>query len=65
MAELTALKDIGRKSANVIMHVGGAEPEEILIDLHIIRVVNHIGITNASHGLKVEKDLMEIFPRKI
>ncbi|AWA30755.1 DNA lyase [Flavobacterium magnum] len=63
MAELTALKGIGRKSANVIMREAEADPEGIMADLHVLRVVPRLGISHAKTGDKMEKDLMEVLPR--
>ena len=65
MDELVALKGIGRKSANVIMRESGVEPEGIMVDLHVIRVANRLGIADADVGDKLEKQLMEILPKKL
>src|SRR5690606_29045506 len=62
MKELTALKGIGRKSANVIMREAGVPAEGIMVDLHVIRVANRLGISHAEVGDKLEKDLMKILP---
>jgi len=63
MKELTALKGIGRKSANVIMREGGVEAEGILVDLHVIRVAPRLGIATGKDATKIEKQLMEALPR--
>jgi endonuclease-3 len=66
MQELTALKGIGRKSANVIMREAGKNAEGIIADLHVIRVAPRIGIIKESKdGNKVEKELMQVLPKKI
>jgi endonuclease-3 len=66
MEALTALKGIGRKSANVIMGEAGIPPEGIIADLHVIRVAPRIGlIPETKDGIKVEKLLMEILPKSI
>ncbi|PKB17734.1 endonuclease III [Flavobacterium sp. 5] len=66
METLTALKGIGRKSANVIMREAGVPPEGIIADLHVIRVAPRIGlITESKDGNKVEKQLMQILPKTI
>lgn len=66
MTELTALKGIGRKSANVIMRESGSEPEGIIADLHVIRVAPRIGlITESKDGNKVEKQLIQVLPKDI
>jgi len=66
MQELTALKGIGRKSANVIIRETGNPTEGIIADLHVIRVAPRIGIIKESKdGNKVEKDLMQVLPKSI
>lgn len=66
MENLTALKGIGRKSANVIMREAGVPAEGIIADLHVIRVSPRIGlIPETQDGNKVEKLLMQILPKNI
>ncbi|WP_269236344.1 endonuclease III domain-containing protein [Flavobacterium flavigenum] len=63
---LTALKGLGRKSANVILRETGQPAEGIITDLHVIRVAPRIGIVKESKdGNKVEKQLMEVLPKKV
>ncbi|MBS7253728.1 endonuclease III domain-containing protein [Flavobacterium branchiicola] len=66
MQGLTALKGVGRKSANVILRETGKPAEGIIADLHVIRVAPRIGIIKESKdGNKVEKDLMQVLPKNI
>lgn len=66
MKKLTAIKGIGRKSANVILKEAGITLEGIMTDLHVIRVVPRIGIINPTKdGIKAEKELMAVLPREI
>ncbi|CAA9200368.1 endonuclease III domain-containing protein [Flavobacterium collinsii] len=66
MKELTALKGIGRKSANVILRETHQPAEGIIADLHVIRVAPRIGIIKESKdGNKIEKDLMQVLPKSI
>jgi endonuclease-3 len=66
MQDLTALKGIGRKSANVIMRETNAPAEGIIADLHVIRVAPRIGIIpEVNDGNKVEKLLMQALPKEI
>ena len=46
--ELTELPGIGRKSANVIIREAGGEPQGIIVDLHVLRVVT----AHWHHGRK-------------
>jgi endonuclease-3 len=66
LIDLTALKGIGRKSANVIMREMKVTAEGIIVDLHVIRVAPRIGLCEeAKDGNKVEKQLMQLLPKKI
>jgi len=61
---LTELPGIGRKSANVIIREAGGEPQGIFIDLHVLRVVPRLNITDEIKPEKMEKVLMEIIPQR-
>lgn len=66
MSSLTALKGIGRKSANVILREANLSSEGIIVDLHVLRVAPRIGlIPETKDGLKAEKQLMQILPKEI
>lgn len=66
MDGLTALKGIGRKSANVIMRESNVPVEGIIADLHVIRVAPRIGlIKETKDGIKAEKQLMQVLPKEI
>ena len=66
LTELTALKGIGRKSANVILREIKAPAEGIIADLHVIRVAPRIGLsTESKDGNKVEKQLMQLLPQSL
>lgn len=66
MEGLTALKGIGRKSANVIMREAKVPIAGIIADLHVLRVAPRIGlILETKDGLKAEKQLMQVLPKSI
>ena len=64
MEELVALKGIGRKSANVILREGGKEAEGIMVDLHVVRVAQRLGIATSADPKKIEQQMMEVIPQK-
>ena len=61
---LTELPGIGRKSANVIMREAGVPPEGVMVDLHVVRVAPRLGIASGTDATKIEKQLMQILPKK-
>jgi len=62
---LTELPGIGRKSANVIMREAGAPVEGVIVDLHVVRVAPRLGIATGTDPKKIEKQIMEVLPRKL
>lgn len=62
--EMTKLPGIGRKSANVIKHEAKANPEGVIVDLHVVRVAPRLGIVTVTNPEKIESQLMEIIPQK-
>ena len=61
---LTALKGIGSKSANVILREAGKPAEGVIVDLHVVRVAPRLGIATGADPKKIEKQIMEILPKK-
>lgn len=64
MEELVKIPGVARKSANVILNEGFNMAEGIVVDTHVSRVSNRLGLTTNSDPKKIEKDLMEILPNK-
>ncbi|HNP24430.1 MAG TPA: endonuclease III [Panacibacter sp.] len=64
MDELVALPGIGRKSANVIKFFAGAPFEGIVVDLHVVRVAQRLGIATADDPGKIEQQIMDLVPRE-
>lgn len=64
MEGLTALPGIGRKSANVIMRESGIKAEGVIVDLHVVRVGERLGVTKSSDPKKIEQDIMQVVPEK-
>jgi endonuclease-3 len=64
MDEMVELPGIGRKSANVIKRFAGAPYEGVMVDLHVVRVAQRLGIAKSDDPVKIEKQLMDILPQK-
>lgn len=60
--DLVALPGIGRKTANVILGNAFATPG-MVVDTHIGRVSRRLGLTGNNNPVKIEFDLMALFPR--
>ena len=64
MEDLVALPGIGRKSANVIMREAGVKAEGIMVDLHVVRVAQRLGIATSDDPKKIEQEIMEVIPQE-
>lgn len=64
LAELVTIPGIARKSANVILQELWDITEGIVVDTHITRLSNRLGFTTNQDAVKIEKDLMELLPKK-
>jgi endonuclease-3 len=62
MDELTDLKGVGRKTANVVLQHGFEAVEGIVVDTHVQRLSRRLGITEEETPEKIERDLMEVVP---
>ncbi|WP_134669137.1 endonuclease III [Halorussus marinus] len=62
MDELTDLKGVGRKTANVVLQHGHDVVEGVVVDTHVQRISRRLGITDEERPEAIERDLMEIVP---
>ena len=61
--ELTKLSGVGRKTANVVRgHIFGIP--SIVVDTHVKRISNKLGMAKSHDPVKIEQELMEILPKK-
>lgn len=61
--ELVELPGVGRKTANVVMGNAFGKATGVVVDTHVKRVSNRLGMTAHSDPAKIEEDLMELYPR--
>jgi endonuclease III len=64
MEELTALAGVGRKTANVVLGNAFAQNVGIVVDTHVTRLSNRLGLTKWTDPEKIEQDLMPLVPRE-
>lgn len=64
MDDLTTLKGIGRKSANIILQECFNNTVGIAVDTHVTRISRKIGLSNSNTPEKIEQDLMKKFDKK-
>jgi len=63
MEKLITLPGVARKTANVILYVWYGKNEGVIVDTHVKRVANRLGLTKEESPEKIEKDLMKLFPK--
>jgi endonuclease-3 len=63
MAELVTLPGVARKTANVVLAVAFGVPEGIIVDTHVARVGQRMGLTTRDKAEAIEEDLMRLVPR--
>jgi endonuclease III len=63
MAELLTLPGVARKTGNVVLGVAFGLAEGIVVDTHVLRLSNRLGLTRSTDAKKVEQELMQIIPR--
>jgi endonuclease III len=64
MEEFTKIPGVGRKTANVVLGEIYGISEGITVDTHVIRLSQRLGLTQNQDAVKIEKDLMNVIPRK-
>ncbi len=67
MDGLLRLPGVARKTANCVLGTWFGRNEGIVVDTHVGRVAHRLGLTatarNTKDAEKIERDLMELFPR--
>jgi endonuclease-3 len=64
MEELLKLPGVARKTANVVLGVAFGKAEGIVVDTHVTRLSHRLKLSKQKDAGKIEKDLMEIVPRR-
>jgi endonuclease III len=61
--ELVRLPGVARKTANVVAAELG-EPQGIVVDTHVRRLSQRLGLTKEEDPVKIERDLIKLVPRE-
>jgi len=64
MEELTGLPGVARKTANIVLFNAFGKLEGIAVDTHVSRLSQRLGFTRNTDAVKIEKDLMAVFPQE-
>lgn len=63
LAELVLLPGVGRKTANVVLGTSFGIASGVVVDTHVMRLTNRLGLTEHQDAVKIEKDLMPLLPK--
>ncbi len=65
MEELYALDGVGRKTANVVLGNAFNLNVGIVVDTHVTRLSNRLGLTKHLDAVKIEQDLIKLVPQEL
>lgn len=64
MEALVELPGIGRKTANVVLGTAFGIASGVVVDTHVTRLSQRLGLTTSSDAVRIEQDLIAQLPRK-
>ncbi|HVN76687.1 MAG TPA: endonuclease III [Thermoanaerobaculaceae bacterium] len=64
MERLTELPGVGRKTANVVLGTAFGLATGVVVDTHVARLAGRLGLSRETDPERIERDLMELFPKK-
>src|SRR5205085_2455180 len=64
MEELLALNGVARKTANVVLGNAFGIASGVVVDTHVGRLSQRLGLTENENAEKIEKDLQALVPEK-
>lgn len=64
MDELLTLNGVARKTANVVLGNAFGIASGVVVDTHVARLSNRLGLTEQSAAEKIEKNLQSLVPEK-
>ena len=61
--QLVTLPGVARKTANVVLATCWGIAEGVIVDTHVARVSQRMGLSHEKKGERIESDLMQLVPR--
>jgi endonuclease-3 len=64
LESLVDLPGVGRKTANVVLGTAFGVASGVVVDTHVTRLAGRLGLSAERDAVKIERDLMELIPRR-
>jgi len=64
LEELYTLAGVGRKTANVVLGNAFGINVGVVVDTHVTRLANRLGLAKGTNAVKLEQELMKLVPQK-
>jgi endonuclease III len=64
IAEMVELPGVGRKTANVVLGTAFGMATGVVVDTHVTRLSQRLGLTEHTDAVKIEQDLMALLPER-
>ncbi|MBI4132813.1 MAG: endonuclease III [Candidatus Sungbacteria bacterium] len=64
MEEMLTLRGVARKTANIVLGNAYGIVEGIAVDTHVRRLSQRLGFSSHDDPVKIERDLMKLFPKR-
>jgi endonuclease-3 len=64
MEELTSLAGVARKTANVVLGNAFGQTVGVVVDTHVARLSERLGLTHETDPVKIEQDLIPLVPQE-
>ncbi len=64
MRELLTLPGVARKTANVVLGNAFGQVEGVIVDTHVKRISQRLGLTHSDDPIQIEQDMMKKLPRQ-
>jgi endonuclease-3 len=64
METLVRLPGVGRKTANCVLGTAMGVSSGVVVDTHVKRLSQRLGLTQEKDPVKIENDLMALFPKR-
>jgi endonuclease-3 len=63
LVALVELPGVGRKTANVVLGTWFGQNDGVVVDTHVERLSQRLGLTREHNPVRIEQDLMALIPR--